>query len=1302
MALNLSTLTSPATSGDVLAEALTTADFLEPVPVLRNLARGSQKGGDAKQDVALNQPKALPLDANGKGYLYLSGVSGNDANVPDAANLDGFGDFTLQVDNLYLPDWTPSTQVTTLAKGSSWQFSVHTSGSFRLDMSGVSSVFSDPTGLPDKTTASIRAVRAGSVFTFFYSLNDGATWVSVPYNFGGGSGVLTNVTQPLAIGSANLTSTTLGKVSGAKVWNNATQSGTPVLDVDFTATNVRHGDTKFKCGSGQVVTINQAGNDPATIIKKPVLRFDGADDGFKGLFDQTITDGAYMFAAFSVLGSGGDSWGRVFTVNKTGGFDYNTTGNIFSAQVTTTGDLAYAVVSGSETSHPDLFDDENGDILHQVKVTNSAQSSLVNGADFQSKTDTLALEAQEFNIGKDEGTTVENAAIDLEYLALFPATITDAQADSVRNYINNRNNVFDLKDGFGYYFFDPQIFPIVSPAAFVSYWNGNIVGSDNTLNASVSQSTVNDQPTRDGYKVTFNDNADHLVVASPLSGGQAGWQVVGTSLGTFAYRVNANAVTELNLLGNLGNVGNAIFRQTGDSYGMLLLPESATGADIESARKLLIDRGSSDGTTSSSIALYFYGRSDIVEFNSINVSSATSLRFTWFSCSSLNSFPPLDIRNGNDFTSTWQNCSSLQSFPAGAKLGTSASNVNFAAAWQSSGLTSFSTPLPTATNCSYAWNSCTSLSSFGDIDISSCSDFTSAFQYCSALTSFPQDAKLGTSAQNVNFTSAWRDSGLTSFPADIDLSKGSQFLDAWHGTNLTSFSTPITGVNAKRMRRAWKDCDQLTDFSYNVFANWNPSVIQGQCFNSTWDGCTALTADSVGNILRGIDASNQFATVDGNSGSAAITDAGIDIDYNVATGSLSAATNSAIDSLSGKGWEVFINGVLVIPNILDLAPAAAYSLRSFDADADPNVVNVRRSSDGATSDFTASEVSDGTLTSWVNTEYNRYTSDFSSGTDSWSSDGGNTYAYNQSVSGVTGALKITNVSNNYGYKAVGAVNGLAYRFTAKVYIPSSNTSLNALKFRFGYVPANEWMTESINTLDQWVTVTVNSYTNPATSGAEKLYWYHDSSATSGDVFYLKDVQLTQLTADGHVTTWYDQSSNGRDSSQSSASAQPKIVDAGTLVTDSANNPAIIGDGVDDTLFHPTLTDEIDSSDFLVTAAYEDDLTMGIVGAIPRLYLTSSSMSYITLGTVGYPTQTGRNVTSFQVAGNTQEVFGNGASLGTASEAQVDIGQNMFNVLQGGSNFSDAPLMEVIVFGNNQSANRTGIEKNINDHFDIYS
>ena len=264
---------------------------------------------------------------------------------------------------------------------------------------------------------------------------------------------------------------------------------------------------------------------------------------------------------------------------------------------------------------------------------------------------------------------------------------------------------------------------------------------------------------------------------------------------------------------------------------MLLLPESATGADIESARKLLIDRGSSDGTTSSSIALYFYGRSDIVEFNSINVSSATSLRFTWFSCSSLNSFPPLDIRNGNDFTSAWSGTSSLQSFPSGAKLGTAASSgVNFTSAWQSSGLTSFSTPLPTAGSLVAAFRS---------------------------------------------------------------------------ATGLASFNSELPSVTS--MYLAFDGCGALTDFAEGLFDNWNPSSISNGVFNNTWAGCN-LTAQSVENILVSIDASGKYGTATGASGGGSI-DSGIDIDYNTATGSLSAATNAAVTSLKAKGWSIIVNNV---------------------------------------------------------------------------------------------------------------------------------------------------------------------------------------------------------------------------------------------------------------------------------------------------------------------------------------------------------------------------------------------------------
>jgi hypothetical protein len=302
-------------------------------------------------------------------------------------------------------------------------------------------------------------------------------------------------------------------------------------------------------------------------------------------------------------------------------------------------------------------------------------------------------------------------------------------------------------------------------------------------------------------------------------------------------------------------------------------------------------------------------------------------------------------------------------------LGTAASNVNFTSVFRISGLTA----LPAG------------------LDMSSGNNFNSAWQSCTALTSFPSGAKLGTSAENVSFISTWRSSGLTSFPADIDLGNGRSFNNAWRQASLKSFPAIESTQNGTSFSDAWYNCTSLvtfgnanlssganfsgawqnntalTDFSADVFTNWNPASITSGVFNLTWDGCSALTAQSVENILTSISASGKHATSTGASGGAALADAGIDIDYNTVGGTspLSAATNTAIDSLSGKGWEVFINGVLTIPNILDLAPAAAYSLRSFDSAADPDVVNVRRSSDSATSDFKASEVSDGTLTAWV-------------------------------------------------------------------------------------------------------------------------------------------------------------------------------------------------------------------------------------------------------------------------------------------------------------------------------------------------
>ena len=268
----------------------------------------------------------------------------------------------------------------------------------------------------------------------------------------------------------------------------------------------------------------------------------------------------------------------------------------------------------------------------------------------------------------------------------------------------------------------------------------------------------------------------------------------------------------------------------------------------------------------------------------------------------LSSFPALDLGNGKFFNGAWRDCDELTSFPSDIKLGTNKTGLAFPDTWRGSGLASFPA-----------------------LDLSTGAFFNSAWQGCSALTSFPAGAKLGTSASNVNFTSAWESSGLTSF--STPLPTAIKVLQAWNGcTSLTIFTSDLSSVTdarigwtnsgllsfttampvVGRVDRAWQNNTSLTDFSANVFANWNPSSITSGVFNLTWDGCTALTAQSVENILTSIDASGKYATTNGASGGTALGDAAIDIDYNTATGTPAYST---LASLKAKGWSIIVNNV---------------------------------------------------------------------------------------------------------------------------------------------------------------------------------------------------------------------------------------------------------------------------------------------------------------------------------------------------------------------------------------------------------
>ena len=861
MSINLSDLTSP-NNQDVLAEITSAADFLDPIGKLENLSRSPNKGGHALQTVALNQPRALPLDADGKGYCYLPVTTGN-APAVTFPTIGASDDFVLEMD-VYLVDVSSlhlvsgssqQERIIIYNSGSSFQCNVGNAiyiGSLTLLTEGVSTI------TVERTSGTVTLKQNGVTKGTINNVTGSATFSHLSWNGQYSTGV-----APL---NGYIQTCTLSI------------NGTEQLNIDFTATNVRHGATKIKCATGQVVTINKSGNDPATIIKKPVLRFAGANTGLLGLLNQTVTDG-YMFAAFSVLGDGGEGNGRILGLNSTGGVDSGAGGVGFRRNGTTNG-LMIRYNENNITTHNDFFDDERGDYLLDVKVSTGSQKSKVNNADLVTGSVTGQLSSEEFSIGSYTLDVYNNAAIDLEFLALFSADSVpdEATASKIRDYINKRNNVFSLVDN-SYYFFDPQKADFTGNFTDANTLDGYITGSDLgdtdvRSNLTLVQATLNDQPSTDGYTITFNDNAEHLEFENSASQNLSGWQVVGTSLGTFAYRVQG-AVTELNLLGNLGSTSH---RKAGQSYGMMLLPDSATGGDIEAARKLLIDRGAADGVSGTTLERYFSGRQDIVNFNHIetsnvtemwaaflgcnnivsypliDTSSVTSMGFAFQSNNSLESFPAIQAPLCASFQNTWQGTTALQSFPAGAKLGTEAENVNFNSAWRSSGLTSFSTPLPTANDLFKAWNGCTSLESFS--------------------------APL-TSATLINY--------------------------AWNGcTSLNRFNSQLSSVVLAN--NAWQGCTSLTDFSADVFSNWNPSSIYSQVFNLAWDGCP-LTAQSVENILTSIDASNQHGTDDGTSTGNPLGDSGIDIDYNVATGSLSAATNAAVTSLKAKGWVIVVNGV---------------------------------------------------------------------------------------------------------------------------------------------------------------------------------------------------------------------------------------------------------------------------------------------------------------------------------------------------------------------------------------------------------
>lgn len=199
-----------------------------------------------------------------------------------------------------------------------------------------------------------------------------------------------------------------------------------------------------------------------------------------------------------------------------------------------------------------------------------------------------------------------------------------------------------------------------------------------------------------------------------------------------------------------------------------------------------------------------------------------------------------------------------------------------------------------------------------------------------------------------------------------------------------------------------------------------------------------------------------------------------------------------------------------------------------------------------------------------------------------------------------------------------------------------------------------------------------------------------------------------LGTDGFVTTWFDQSGNANNAVQTTASSQPKIFDSVNGVILENSKPTIQFDGVDDTLQYDFTPDEVQPFTLFYVRRYRNTNTTYVGLAVD----SSSSTGY---AEISISSQFRAFYGSYLVNGasNTNQGLWYSLANGINSEVGLDsstaitgnAGANGLELLSIGSAVGSfaAPInaQSVIIYPDNQSSNRTGIETALNDYYNIY-
>ena len=399
--------------------------------------------------------------------------------------------------------------------------------------------------------------------------------------------------------------------------------------------------------------------------------------------------------------------------------------------------------------------------------------------------------------------------------------------------------------------------------------------------------------------------------------------------------------------------------------------------------------------------------------------------------------------------------------------------------------------------------------------------------------------------------------------------------------------------------------------------------------------------------------------------------------------------------------------------------AAAYSLRNLSDSYTGNVVEVRRSSDDATRSFTAAEVADGTLTDWVAEEQVGWnvqpTMEIAAGGGSITSQSSTSTSSTFTVSNTAGDsfLRVSGKPNSIlagtGDSVVVniSVSGLADSTILRLYTSASNTS-RAL--------------QSVgNGNNQELTLSPN--------GQVGYLAFSEFNTTTEATVTINSIKVIGKT--GFVSQWYDQSTtagtpNANHAVQTDAASQPKIVDAGSLVTGGLDF-----DGVGDKL-------DLSGSglDIFKDVGYGQVFTVitpertspgslryfeAVSGATGARFLLGDSQDYASSSRIGgrrLDSDSFQDIESSTSHGNNETLitgflnwtdsdaylYFNGTQVVSSTSFQTD--GNTSNTssasaaIGGVFNPGNFKMQELIIYNTDQTDNRTAIEANIGEVYSI--